>query len=357
MKRQMTALLLAAVMLLAGGCSPQGDISKRSIVTAAAVVLTGEGEYQLSVEYLTQLSSEEQSWEYRTGSGSSFAQAVTAIELASGKSLYLDGCKVLVVEGTDSRRQLQGLLEEIDAHGGIRPLTLVAVTPKTGELLESQEGRSAGEEVFRLLTGSALSELNLKDCLNLMRTPGRGLLLPVVERREGEARVAGYLSPGARSMLTVPAMAAHLLPFAEGWGGEDRVYSVAGEGFSADWVLERAHRKIRPRVVDGEVSFLIEASVQGYLLSARGELSREELLERAQEEICRQLLKEYGYVQEKIAAASGNDLFSLGKHLELSGGGDWQRLGRDWGERLPEVGVELRGTVLLRDKKRLYGRG
>ena len=292
MKRQMTALLLAAVMLLAGGCSPQGDISKRSIVTAAAVVLTGEGEYQLSVEYLTQLSSEEQSWKYRTGSGSSFAQAVTAIELASGKSLYLDGCKVLVVEGTDSRRQLQGLLEEIDAHGGIRPLTLVAVTPKTGELLESQEGRSAGEEVFRLLTGSALSELNLKDCLNLLRTPGRGLLLPVVERREGEARVAGYLSPGARSMLTVPAMAAHLLPFAEGWGGEDRVYSVAGEGFSADWVLERANRKIRPRVVDGEVSFLIEASVQGYLLSARGELSLEELLERAQEEICRQLLKE-----------------------------------------------------------------
>ena len=115
MKRQMTALLLAAVMLLAGGCSPQGDISKRSIVTAAAVVLTGEGEYQLSVEYLTQLSSDEQSWEYRAGSGSSFAQAVTAIELASGKSLYLDGCKVLVVEGTDSRRQLQGLLEEIDA--------------------------------------------------------------------------------------------------------------------------------------------------------------------------------------------------------------------------------------------------
>lgn len=356
MRRRMTALLLAAAMVLSGGCSPQRDIGKRSIVTAAAVTLTREGLYQVSVEYLTRLDSEEQSRATRTGEGESFAQALTDIELTTGKSLYLDGCRVLLLDGIDSRDRLRALLEEVDAQGGIRPLTLVAMAPDPAAALSGGE-EGAGEELLTLLTGSSLSTRNLKDCLNLLRTPGRGLLLPVVERREEEARVGGYLSPGERSMLVAPASTAHLLPFAERRGGEDRVYSVKGEGFSADWVLEKIDRSIRPRVEDGRVSFQLRVSARGYLLSARGSLAREELLRRAQEEIGRRLLEEYRYVLEKIAGASGNDLFSLGKYLELFYGDVWQQAGQDWGEALPEIGVELQAEVLLRDKKRLYGRG
>ena len=130
-------------------------------------------------------------------------------------------------------------------------------------------------------------------------------------------------------------------------------YTTVGEGYSADWVLEKSAIKLRPRVEEGEVSFLLEAKVEGYLLSCRGEIGGEKLLHEAQEDICRQLLEEYAYVLEKIARASGNDLFSMGKHLELMEGKTWQQVGEDWEERLPEIPVELRGSVLLRDKKRI----
>ena len=43
----------------------------------------------------------------------------------------------------------------------------------------------------------------------------------------------------------------------------------------------------------------------------------------------------------------------MGKHLELMEGKTWQQVGEDWEERLPEIPVELRGSVLLRDKKRI----
>ena len=100
----------------------------------------------------------------------------------------------------------------------------------------------------------------------------------------------------------------------------------------------------------------LEAKVEGYLLSGRGQPEGQELARRAQEDICRQLLEEYGYVLEKIARNSGNDIFSLGKHLELSDRKSWELLGDKWEERHPEISVELRGNVLLRDKKYLFGR-
>ena len=173
----------------------------------------------------------------------------------------------------------------------------------------------------------------------------------MVEREKGETQVSGYLSPGSIGLLKVPAGAGRLLPFAE--PETERVYTTVGEGYSADWVLEKSAIKLRPRVEEGEVSFLLEAKVEGYLLSGRGEIGGEKLLHEAQEDICRQLLEEYAYVLEKIARASGNDLFSMGKHLELMEGKTWQQVGEDWEERLPEIPVELRGSVLLRDKKRI----
>jgi len=347
------ALILTAA--LAGGCSPYGDISKRSIVTAAAVTRQEDGGCRVAVEYLTHLGGEEESYESRAGEGSTFAQAVTEIEVAAGKQLYLDGCKVLLLDGFRDRDQLEAMLEEVDAHGGIRPLTLVAVSPDTGKLLEGKETESdsAGEEVLSLLTGGELSRVNLKDCLNLLNTPGRGLLLPVVERSGEGAGVCGYLSPGTRGLLRAPAELGSLLPFAKPEEGRGQVYTVVGDGYSADWVLEKNRLRIRPRVENGEPVFTLEARVEGYLLSHRGELERQELARRAQEDVCRQLLEEYRYVLEKISRDSGNDIFSLGKHLELFRRQSWKEFGENWEEKLPEAGLELRGSVLLRDKKRL----
>lgn len=350
------ALLLAAAVLL-GGCSPQSDISKRSIVTMTAVTLEKDGSCRVAVESLSRLGSEEKTWESHTGRGSTFAQALTDMELTTGKSLYLDGCKVLLLDGFSDREELLELLGEIDAHGGIRPLTLVAVCRELPGLLEGlSEEESLGEELFSLLTGGELSQVNLKDCICLLDTPGRGLLLPMVGKQE-EVRVKGYLSPGRSVLLETPAETGHLLPFAKPRADRDRVYTVTGEGYSADWVLEKMSKKIRPRVENGAVTFLLEARAEGYLLSGKGELDRRELLCRAQDDICRELLEEYGYVLEKISKPSGNDLFSLGKHLELFRGETWQEIGADWEERLPEIPVELRGSVLLRDKKRLSDRG
>lgn len=344
-------LLLAAALSL-GGCSRREDLSKRAIVTAVAVSRKEDGEYKVRTESLSHLGSEEKSWESRTGTGETFAQAVTNLELAAGKSLYLDGCRVLLLDGFADRGELETLLEEIDSHGGVRPLTLVAISPGLSALPEEDEQEeSAGEMIFSLLAGRELTQVNLKDCLNLLETPGRGLLIPMVEREKGETQVSGYLSPGSIGLLKVPAGAGRLLPFAE--PETERVYTTVGEGYSADWVLEKSAIKLRPRVEEGEVSFLLEAKVEGYLLSGRGEIGGEKLLHEAQEDICRQLLEEYAYVLEKISRASGNDLFSMGKHLELMEGKTWQQVGEDWEERLPEIPVELRGSVLLRDKKRI----
>lgn len=354
MRRKIAALALGALLLL-GGCSRREDLSKRAIVTAVGVSLEADGRYKVRAEALANLGKEEKSWESRTGEGDTFAQAVTALELAAGKSLYLDGCRVLLVAGFSSREELKSLLEEIDAHGGVRPLTLVAVSRDLSALPEGEGEESAGEAAFSLLTGGELTQVNLKDCLNLLETPGRGLLIPVVERQEGETQVEGYLSPGSSGLLEIPAEAGRLLPFAE--PETERVYTVTGEGYTADWVLEKSSRKLRPQVEGEAVSFLLEAKVEGYLLSAQGEPGGERLLHQAQEDICRQLLEEYAFVLEKISRASGNDLFSMGKHLELLEGESWQRMGKDWEARLPEIPVELRGSVLLRDKKRIFRRG
>lgn len=350
------AILLFTALL--GGCSPQSDISKRSIVTMTAVALGKEGQYQVAVESLSRLGSEEKSWENQTGEGATFAQAMTDIELTTGRNLYLDGCRVLLLDGFSSREELLELLGEVDAHGGIRPLTLVAVCRDIPGLLDGlTEEESIGEKLFSLLTGGALSQVNLKDCLCLLDTPGRGLLLPMVGKEEEEVRVSGYLSPGHRILLETPAETGHLLPFAEPGSSQDRIYTVAGDGYSADWVLEKISGRLRPRAEGGQVTFLLEAKAEGYLLSGKGELPRQELLRRAQEDICRELLEDYAFVLEKIAKPSGNDIFSLGKHLELFQGETWQEIGKDWEARLPEIPVELRGSVLLRDKKRLSDRG
>jgi len=355
-KKRFMALLLAA--LLAGGCSGRGDIGKRSIVTVAAVTRREDGGCRLAVEYLTHLGSEEKTYESQSGEGGTFAQAVSRLEAATGKELYLDGCKVLLLEGFRDRDQLWSTLREIDAHGGIRPLTLVAVSPGAAALLEeAEEGESAGEEVFALLTGGELSRVNLGDCLNLLSTPGRGVLLPMVERKEQKAQVSGYLSPGSRGMLQAPAELGSLLPFARPEAGRRQVYTVTGDGYSADWVLEKNRLSIHPSLRDGEPSFVLEAKVEGYLLSGRGQPEGQELARRAQEDICRQLLEEYGYVLEKIARNSGNDIFSLGKHLELKMPEKWQEIGKNWEQKLPEIGLEVQAKVLLRDKKRLPQRG
>ncbi len=353
MRKKLTALALCLALLL-GGCVPGADIARRAIVTAASVTLQEEG-CQVTVELLSRLGQEEQSYESRTGEGRSFAQALTDIELELGKTLYLDGCKVVLLSGFSNAGQLEELLAQVDAHGGIRPLTLVAAGLGEGDLLARWEGEeSAGEEVFSLLSGGGLSRVNLKDCLGLLSAPGRGVLIPGVELEEGSARLGGYLSPGKGGVLETPAELEGLLPFA---GGEDRrrVYTVSGEGYTADWVLEKSAMDLRPWKKDGEVGFLLEARVEGHLLSGQGEPRGKELLRRAQEDVCAQLLEEYQVVLEKIVRPSGNDLFSMGKRLELLDRKSWETLGGDWEERLPEIPVELRGTVLLRDNKRLFG--
>ena len=356
MKKKTRILTLALVLvLLLGGCVPGADITKRAIVTAAAVTL-GEESYGVTVEILSHLGQEEQSFESHSGQGRTFAQAVTEIELEMGKTLYLDGCKVILLSGFSNAVQLEALLKEINTHGGIRPLTLVAADLGKDGLLEGEEAKkSRGEEVFSLLSGSSLSQVNLKDCLGLLSAPGRGTLIPGVELRDKEIRIGGYLSPGKNGVLQAPEELERLLPFA---GKEDRqrVYTVTGEGYAADWVLEKSSMRLRPRTEKGETGFLLEARVEGYLLSGQGERLGGELLRQVQEDVCRQVLEEYAYVLEKIVRPSGNDLFSMGKHLELFDQKSWEDLGRDCGERLPEIPVELRSSVLLRDKKRLFDR-
>lgn len=353
-------IISALLLLLIGGCSPHGDVAKRSIVTVAAVSRQEEGGCQVTVEVLTHLGKEEDGRETKTGKGETFAQAVADIEADAGKLLYLDGCKVLLLRGCQGWEELTDILEEVDAYGGIRPLTLVAVCDDPESLLEGEEDEAPGDEVFTLLTGGELSRVNLRDALNLLDTPGRGLLLPVVEREEEgkeRARVSGYLSPGARGTVTAPESLGELLPFARPEESHGKVYTVVGEGYSADWVLEKNSLTIRPMAGVGMPSFALSARVEGYLLSHRGEVDGRELEQRAQEDICRQLLEEYRYVLENISRDSGNDIFSLGKHLELFACQSWKEYGENWEEKLPEIGLEIEASVLLRDEKRLLSRG
>lgn len=362
MKRKLLIVMPALVMgmALAGGCSPHGDIAKRSIVTVAAVTKQEEGGCQVTVEVLTHLGDEEDGRQTKTGEGETFAQALTDIETDAGKLLYLDGCKVLLLNGFGDRAQLTAILEEVDAYGGIRPLTLVAASPDPDKLLEGQEeGGAPGDEVFTLLIGGELSRVNLRDCLNLLNTPGRGLLLPVVQKGEGEEgpRVTGFLSPGARGTLTAPASLGGLLPFAKPEESHGKVYTVTGEDYSADWVLEKNSLSIRPDVVGGVPSFTLSARVEGYILSHRGGPEGEELERRAQEDICRQLVEEYSYILEEITRDTGNDIFSLGKTLELLRRQSWKINGEGWEERLPEIGLTVQASVLLRDEKRLLRHG
>ena len=151
---------VTAVLLLLSGCVPGVDITKRAIVTAAEVTLQQDG-YLVTVEALSKLGREEQSYEDHTGEGKTFAQAVTDLELKTGKSLYLDGCKVLIVNGFSNAGELKELLGEIDSHGGIRPLTLVAAgTGEKNLLAQTGQGKeSMGEELFSLLSGVSAKSL------------------------------------------------------------------------------------------------------------------------------------------------------------------------------------------------------
>jgi hypothetical protein len=358
MRRKRLALTLA-LLLAMSGCGANVDISKRSIVTAVAVGLREEGGYEIMVEYLNRIGGESQSYQTSRGQGDTFAQAVMDMELVTGKTLYLDGCKVLLVDGVKNSRELRELLEEVDAHGGIRPLTLVAVSPQSPGLLEGKprEEDSAGEETFALLTAGELARVNLKDCLNLLATPGRGLMLPVVERREEQASVSGYLAVGETALIQAPSELARLLPFAAPGRSGETVRTISGDGYSVDWVLEKNRLRIRPGTESGKLSFSLEAEVEGYILSFRGEEKGEELLASAQEAICSQMLEEYVLVLEKIVRASGSDLFSLGKRVEIFLPDIWEKVEKDWPRRLSEAGIQIQGSVLLRDKKRVLELG
>lgn len=358
MSKKKLAMALA-LFLVMSGCGTSADISKRSIVTAVTVGRREEGGYEIMVEYLNRLGGESQSYQSSRGEGDTFAQAVLDMELETGKILYLDGCKVLLVDGVKNSRELQELLEEVDAHGGIRPLTLVAVSPQSPGLLEEKprEEDSAGEETFDLLTSGELSQVNLKDCLNLLETPGRGLMLPVVERQEEQVSVSGYLAVGETALIQAPPELARLLPFATPGRSGETVRTISGDGYSMDWVLEKNRLRIRPETEEGQLTFSLEAEVEGYILSFRGKEKSEALLANAQKAICSQMLEEYVLVLEKIVRSSGSDLFSLGKRVEIFLPDIWENVGKDWPRVLSEAGIQIQGSVLLRDKKRVLELG
>ena len=356
MRKRLLALSLALLLLLAG-CSGGEELGRRALVTAVAVSRREEGGFRLLAECLTHAAGGEERYEAAAGEGESFAQAVMDLEEAAGRTLYLDGCRLLLVEGFRDREELRRLLGEVDAHGGIRPLTLVAASPESAGLLEEkpEEGESAGEEIFSLLTAEELSRVDLLDALNLLDTPGRGLLLPVVVRREGRAAVRGYLSAGEEALLEAPPETARLLPFARSREGSGRVRTLAGEGYSLDWVLEKSRLRVRPREEGGRLILRLEAEVEGQLLSVRGEAG-EGLLARAQEDLCRELLEEYAYVLEELVRVPGNDLFSFGKRVEILLPALWREVGEDWPAALAEAGVELHGSALLQDRRQVLSR-
>ena len=344
-------LLLILPLCLTGCGGRLPDISSRAIVSAVAVDAGEEG-VDVTAEYLEKVGADEvQRYGVARARGRTFAEAVTVMERDIGHTLYLDSCRVLLVGGVGRREDLLGLLTELDSDRRIRPLTLVAVsTGDAGDLVKEKEGEetSVGQEFQELLGNTPSARFTVKDCINLLRTTGRGMLLPLVEHTDRYA-IAGY-TPLDGTGLCWDASAAGLIPM---MGHDSAPITVVGEdGTFYDLLLERKSLRVTCGVRDGAPVFHLKILLSANLISA-GATGRggDEVTALAEQALEQRAWDDYRFVIDHFVREGGVDLLSLGKRFSLKYPEEWNKYEKNWQWYIKNIECEILTIAEIKDQR------
>lgn len=349
---RLSPVVLFFFILFLTGCSGRlPDISSRAIASAVAVA-PGEEGMTVTAEYLEKVGADEiQRYGVAQATGKTFGEAVATMEREMGHRLYLDSCPILLVGNIGHRDQLTQLLTQLDGDRRIRPMTLVALAVgDPGELILSQdkEETSVGQELKELLGSTYAARQSLKDCLNLLQTPGRGLVMPLVDSGEKYA-VVGY-TPLDGSGLGWDATAGALIPL---MGHDSIPLTVVGEGGETfDLLLEGKSTWVSCGIGRWGPAFRLQVSLHGNLIStsATGLASRE-VTEMAEQALAKKGQEDYRFVVDQLTKKGGVDLLSLGKRFSLKYPVEWLKYEKNWEQHLQNLQCEILTTAKIKDQR------
>ncbi|MEG0943194.1 MAG: GerAB/ArcD/ProY family transporter [Angelakisella sp.] len=175
---------LVCCMVALSGCGRGGDtIGAKTIVTMLEVEQGNR--CVVRAEYRIVGSGEgEADYGIYTAQGENLQKALEALERKESVRLFMESCRVAVIQGTREDGHTADLLEEMNACGDIRPLTAIFLSDK--ELLTDDKDKAVSigrslEKLFKKNGGILEENYTLKDSIACERDPRISLILPVVK--------------------------------------------------------------------------------------------------------------------------------------------------------------------------------
>lgn len=350
----LTAVLIIFACLLPG-CAGQ-DVSRRSMVTVLELEALPQG-WSLTVEYLKKTSAEEeQLYGIYQGEGRTYLEAIQRIEAKEGDILYLDSAKCLILEGIESKEELESILLEVDRDGRVRPHVQILIG--AGVLEEkTEETVSVGQQAESLMSGKLEGyAFSLKDAINALTASGRGGMLPVVALDDEACRLTGFMLMGEEELTVIERGVGQSLPV-RFLHRESFVLTEAAPGLY-DVQMEGTRLSVKCRMAGGKPHYVLTASANGYLHTAPsiGDRENGKALKQIQREIQESIVEEFVKIMETTVKGTGTDLFSLGKICSFRYPNQWKSIGKDWQANLQDVEYEIVAKVKIEDKRQVLGR-
>ncbi len=343
----MKRCLLAAMLLLClCGCGRTDRIVHQTIVTALEITPAEDG-WQLAVEYLQQTPPDQPAaYGVLAGEGEELHLALSAIEQQSGRSLYLENCRVLLVCCPPETTVFRQLLEEADKTLKLRPTIPVAVIAKRMLTPEKDPELFVGGEGDRFFSNNRRMDggrLTLKDHLNTLKDPSRCTASVVLELEEERMVRKGTVLWGSEQAAVLPLQDGLLLPL-----------STAGR--NSRWVmLEESGLEVEIKNLVCQVHWDETGETLGLTITlrCRGELrwAREESAQLAlgEGELAGLLEAQGEQLWRQITEEKGIDLFDTGKALSWQKPEIWKILEDTWPDPLRKASCKFVADVVLSD--------
>lgn len=301
------AVCLAAVLLLSGCTSHQVGTAGRSIVTMLELE-PGEEGLGVRVEYrLPPRDEQPPAFGVYSGTGDSLWEALGEIERQNSARLYLDNCQaVVLMNGTEALEGKNGLLEQLNTIGSIRPKTAVLLAEGSAPMLAAEdESLSMADRIlglFRKKGGSLGGRFGLKDAVACARDSRLPLLLPVVTMEEKTPALQGFLAAEGSLRVKLTPYETMLLPLWDIWsGGQSVTLPETGAGLEMDGVYSW--------LTGGNASPRLTVLPRAYIRELPAGVTREAVAAELAENCHKKIEK----LQNDIAAKKIPDLLLTGK--------------------------------------------
>lgn len=377
-RKLMVALLLALPMMALAGCWDRWEIEDRGFVTGVGLDLAPPEAGQPSAYRVTMQivdpkatsggkaggggggggGAETQPFWNLTSTSRSVFEAVREAGTRSDREPYFEHMRVIVIGEDLARHGIREALDFFSREPEIRWKVRVYVTPgearKVLEVKPRQEVINAtylfdlAQNELRINVFSPMTDLGMvARALN----DGTAVVLPRVEPGKEEVRLAGSaVFKGDRLAGWLDESETRGLRWVKNRVRGGTVV-VQHQGEAHAFSIDASRTRVRPRLVDGYLSFTVDIWTEGYLAEdqSRGETFDSDFIDGLQRDLARQVERE---VREAVRKAQQDfmvDIFGFGRELERRFPGVWKQIEDRWEEEIfPAVPVEVRARVYIR---------